>query len=493
MAAATVPTDTDQLLEPAARDPTGPAAVSPLLRELCARAGNPGRYERWRRQVRVAGYCQQPVRLAGRVEHGDTQTGELRAVLDTTGHPDGVLLKACGTRRAARCQPCAEVYRADAYQLVKAGLAGGKGVPETVAGHPRLLVTFTAPSFGPVHSLRVRRGRVRVCRPARPEVRCPHGQPRRCGLRHLPGDPALGMPLCGDCYDHQRAVVWNALAPELWRRTAIYLHRALARLAGLTAARAGEQVRVAYAKVAEYQARGAVHYHAVIRLDAADPDRPPPAWATVELLTVAIRTAAADVGVPCPLGGPPLGWGDQLDLRPISDHAGGEELSAGRVAGYVAKYATKATEHLAVGLDRPIRNRRQLEELDAPDHVRRLAAACWLLGGRADLAGLRLRRRGYLLGFGGHTITKSRHYSTSFQALRAARRAWTARRLHGSAVPLDQDGRLLPPAGMVAVASWQYAGRGYRTGADAWLAWSMAQDARDARRIAHVEVRTRAA
>ena len=31
---------------------------------------------------------------------------------------------------------------------------GGKGVPETVNGHPRLFVTFTAPSFGKVHSAR---------------------------------------------------------------------------------------------------------------------------------------------------------------------------------------------------------------------------------------------------------------------------------------------------------------------------------------------------
>jgi len=325
MAAATVPTDTDQLLDAPARDPTGPAAVSPLLRELCARAGNPARYERWRRQVRAAGYCQRPVRLTGTVEHADTATGELRTVLDTKSKPDGVLLKACGTRKAAQCAPCAEVYRADAYQLVKAGLAGGKGVPEAVAGHPRLLVTFTAPSFGPIHSCRTRRGRVQLCRPARTQAHCPHGQPKRCGLRHLPGDPALGMPLCGDCYDYQRAVTWNVLAPELWRRTTIYLSRALARLAGLTAARAGEQVRVAYAKVAEYQARGAVHYHAVIRLDAADPDSSPPAWATVELLAAAIRTAAADVGVPCPLGGPPLRWGEQLDLRPITDT--GTELS----------------------------------------------------------------------------------------------------------------------------------------------------------------------
>jgi len=212
----------------------------------------------------------------------------------------------------------------------------------------------------------------------------------------------------------------------------------------------------------------------------------------VDLLAAAIRTAAVSLGVPCPLGGAPLRWGDQLDVRPITESGAGE-LAPSRVAGYVAKYATKATEYLAAGLDRPIRTRRQLEELDAPDHVRRLATACWALGGRADLARLRLRRRANLLGFGGHTITKSRRYSTSFQALQAARRAWTARRLHGPAVPLDQDGRLLPPAGMFAMASWQYAGRGYRTSSDAWLVWSMAEDARHSRRIAWEEVRTHAA
>jgi Replication initiator protein, pSAM2 len=212
----------------------------------------------------------------------------------------------------ARCAPCAEVYRADAYQLLRAGLVGGKGLPDTVAAHPRLLVTFTAPSFGPVHSTRVRHGRVQVCHPARPEARCPHGRRRRCAIRHLPGDPLLGVPLCPACYDYQRAVIWNALAPELWRRTSIYLRRTLARAAGLTAAEGRRLVRPALAKVAEYQARGAAHLHAIIRLDAAppqdDPDRvaPPPAGFTVELLAAAVQPAAAEVAVPCPTGGPPL-------------------------------------------------------------------------------------------------------------------------------------------------------------------------------------------
>jgi hypothetical protein len=55
-------------------------------------------------------------------------------VYDSEREPDGVLLKACGTRRESRCPSCAATYRADAYQLLAAGLKGGKGVPETVAG-----------------------------------------------------------------------------------------------------------------------------------------------------------------------------------------------------------------------------------------------------------------------------------------------------------------------------------------------------------------------
>jgi hypothetical protein len=339
VAPATIPRPSTGANAPAAIGGLDPA----LIAELCRRAGDAAGLERWRDQVRAAGYCQHPIRLQGGVDQVDQTTGEARTVLDSEALPDRVLLKACSTRRAARCAPCAEVYRADAYQLLRAGLAGGKGVPETISQHPRLFVTFTAPSFGPVHSSRTRRGRVQLCRPARPQARCPHGRPRRCPIRHLPGDPALGTPICAGCYDHQRTVLWNTLAPELWRRTTIYLRRAIARAAGLTVTEADRLVRPAFAKVAEYQARGAVHLHAIIRLDATppahDPGRlaPPPAPFTIDLLAAAVRQAAHDVAVPCPAGGPPLGWGDQLDLRPIAGPAGGE-LPAGRVAGYVAKY-----------------------------------------------------------------------------------------------------------------------------------------------------------
>jgi hypothetical protein len=489
VAATTVSPDPGNRLEQSTRNNTEPHRSTlghSFIRDLCARAGDPHDYAQWQRQVRAAGYCQRPVRLVGAIDHIDTDTGEARTAFDTAKEPDGLLLKACGTRRAARCPPCAEVYRADAYQLLRAGLAGGKGIPDSVAAHPRLFVTFTAPSFGPVHSTRVRRGRIQLCRPARPDARCPHGCPRRCAVRHVPGDPMLGAPICLDCYDYDRAVVWNALVPQLWKRTTIYLRRALARQAGLIAVEAGRQVRLVYAKVAEYQKRGTIHLHVIIRLDSPEPHAPPPAWATAELLAAALRHTAAQVTLASPLGGAPMGWGDQLDIRPI--HAGAGELSERQVAGYLAKYATKATEGLGAALDQPITSAAQLHRLPLPEHTARMVRACWLLGRQPATAALGLRRWAHMLGYGGHCLTKSRFYSTTFRALRAARRAFAAMRRHGPSVTLDADGRLLPPAGMVAVAGWEYAGRGYTTRADVWLASSMATGHHQARQLAREEL-----
>jgi excisionase family DNA binding protein len=100
-----------------------------------------------------------------------------------------------------------------------------------------------------------------------------------CPERHTRDDPRIGEPLCPDCYDYTGAVLFNACAPELWRRFTITLRRSLARQAGLTGKALAAQVRVSYAKVAEYQRRGVVHFHAIIRLDGpAGPATPPPTW-----------------------------------------------------------------------------------------------------------------------------------------------------------------------------------------------------------------------
>jgi hypothetical protein len=224
-----------------------------VLQEVIARAG-PG-YDRWMEQVAQTGYCAHPVRLRGTIEQADPQTGEVRTIYSTDQEPDATLLKGCGNRRATVCPSCSATYQADQFQLLAAGLRGGKGVPETVAGHPRLFVTFTAPSFGSVHTRKAQGLLVFPCHPYRQGQRCPHGRRTGCWQRHDPDDPKLGEPLCGRCYQAAAQVLWNGLAGRLWSRTTIYLYRTLAQLAGVTEAELRGAVRISFAKVAEYQKR----------------------------------------------------------------------------------------------------------------------------------------------------------------------------------------------------------------------------------------------
>src|SRR3954469_4309480 len=191
--------------------------VGPVLEGVLARAADAEQWARFERQLRSAGYCRRPVRLRGQTAAIDTATGEVRTTFSTEGEPDGTLLKCCGNRREAVCPSCAEVYRGDAFQLVVAGLRGGKGVPESVSGHPVVFATLTAPSFGPVHSRRLGPdGQPRRCRPRRDQPLCEHGNPLSCTAIHREDDACVGEPLCRECWDYRGAVVWNHTLGKLW-------------------------------------------------------------------------------------------------------------------------------------------------------------------------------------------------------------------------------------------------------------------------------------
>lgn len=260
-----------------------------------------------RDQAHAVGGCERPIRVAGRGRHVDTATGEIVGDWSTVDMPDGTLAVRCKDRRRSRCEPCSRLYQDDAYQLTRAGLAGGKGIPDSVAAHPAMFVTLTAPSFGLVHGRRVGTdGHAVPCRARRDLVGqvCVHGTPVTCTQRHRDDDPALGTPLCVDCFDYAGAVAWNHHASELWRRTAIRITRELAALVGMSESTVKRQVRLSYVKVAEWQRRGLIHFHAAIRLDAQSPDpdvhEPPPDQFTLEVLEVAIRRAVSRVAVPYP-------------------------------------------------------------------------------------------------------------------------------------------------------------------------------------------------
>ena len=407
--------------------------------------------------VRHTGDCLQPVLLRGRADYIDGGTGELIHRYTTVHEPGGVLPIACKTRRVSRCPPCAEVYRADTYQVIRAGLSGGKGIPATVAEHPCVFVTLTAPSFGPVHARREKDGRVLACRPRRKGKTCPHGIRLSCGEKHARDDHRLGEPLCPDCYDYTGAVLFNAHAPELWRRFTISLRRTLARQAGLTGKALATQVRVSYAQVAEYQRRGVVRFHAIIRLDGpAGPAAAPPAWATRAVLTAAIDQAAVAVNVRTPAapGLPPrtLAWGRQLDIRPVTTTG---DVTHTTVAGYVAKCATKAAEYTGA-LDRRITPADRIADLPVREHARRHIAECLRLSKLPQLKELRLAAWAHMLGFRGHFSTKSRAYSITLGALRADRAAH--QREYAIAVGLQPD---VTSDTTLTLTDWHYAGRGH--------------------------------
>jgi hypothetical protein len=457
------------------------SALAPeLVGELAARAARPG-FDRLQAQLRSSGYCARPVRLHGRIETCDGHGR--RRIWSTDSEPDGILRKACGNRREAVCPPCAERYRQDAYHLIAAGLRGGKGVPDTVIGHPAVFVTFTAPSFGVVHTRRLDvAGQPRRCRPRRDAPVCQHGVPLSCRQVHVEDDPCLGEPLCLDCYDHAGAILWNNALSELWRRTVpVYLPRKLAQQTAMTQARLREHVRVAYVKVAEYQRRGLVHLHAVIRLDRAMPKyradelRPPDERFTTGLLEQAIRETVDVVSAPLPdeLGGGRVRWGEQLDVRRLNPDTRRE------VAGYLAKYATKSTEQ-AGGVLHPV-TEHQLDALPVREHVRTSMREAFRLHAEPPLADRRLGQCAHALGYRGHCLTKSRRYSTTFKALREARE----RHVHQQIVARSADvaQRAIAEA-TERIASFRYVGQGHLTAADALLASSAAARARENRRLA---------
>ncbi|MGH3218635.1 MAG: replication initiator [Streptosporangiaceae bacterium] len=409
MTAATVTLDPEPLPGPgpgATADDTAPATRTD--------------FRRWEREFAADDGCSHPIRLHSRIDMIDLATGELAPLY-------GQASVACGNRREAVCPACSAVYKRDARQLVRAGLAGGKGIPDTIAAHPCVFATLTAPSFGPVHARRLRGKTVLPCRPRRDARarRCPHGRDISCPTRHAEDDPRLGQPMCPDCFDYQSAVLFNAHAADLWRRFVTYLPRHLARLAGVTQKTLRAQLRIRFVKVAEYQARGVVHFHAVIRLDAAaESCQPPAAPYTADLLCDAIGQAAAAVRITVEHHGQALalGFGPQTDTRIIrhgTELPGtGQALNGHAVANYIAKYATKTTSARGLPSTR-IRREADIGQLRCPAHYRRLITAAWQLGGTRRTA--RFRAWAHMLGYGGHFLTKSRRYSVTFSQLRAAR------------------------------------------------------------------------
>jgi hypothetical protein len=131
-----------------------------------------------------------------------------------------------------------------------------------------------------------------------------------------------------------------------------------------------------------------------------------------------------------------------------------------KVAAYLAKYLTKATEDF--GLPARVRSVGHARFVGASPHAVRIIETASRLAGEGG-SYVRLRENFATLGYRGHPITKSRAYSVTFGQIRRARRAYKRnpgldpnadiRRI------LDDDSDV--PEGFALVSSWVFLGQGY--------------------------------
>jgi hypothetical protein len=356
--------------------PTSPpdwlAPDSSAVEQAIRRASLPG-YESWWQRCATVGFCANPIQASA---------------YDPDLSRRVPVLARCGNRRAAICPSCSDLYAADTWHLVHAGTQGGHhGMPETTADRTQVFATWTAPSFGVVHTSRSQAGLpAAVCHPAgHGQVHCEHGKPLWCNVIHSGDDPEVGQPLCPDCYDYTGHVLFNWHTPELWRRFTIALRRAVTAHLRRIGVDPG-MLRVSFVKVAEYQRRAVVHYHTLIRLDATDNDDTATTGASdiamspIELATL-VRHAANQIRLPVTANpaatpftereGLIVRFGAQIDTQPLT--ATGDTTKPGlarRVAAYLAKHTTKSVAEFGIAARR-IRPA-AIGELNVPPHTRRI-------------------------------------------------------------------------------------------------------------------------
>lgn len=114
--------------------------------------------------------------------------------------------------------------------------------------------------------------------------------------------------------------------------------------------------------------------------------------------------------------------------------------------------------------------------LPVTEHARTLIRTCWTLGGREEYKALNLRRWAHQLGYRGHIASKSRAYSTTYTALRAAREQHRRDHNDQEETPDDID--------TITDKDWTYTGNGHTVG-QAMFADAIADDLQAAREAAY--------
>jgi hypothetical protein len=343
-----------------------------------------------------ASFCEHPIRLWGyghNLETGERK-GEAKFV-------------RCKTRRRSKCLACSELYERDAYTVAASGWR-----EQT----PFAWITLTAPGrevFGCQHHTWAGRDGSRRCTPRR---KCPGcgTEVAACRRFHKSGDPLIGVPVC-ECFDYEEAAAFNASVPALWTETLNALNAAFPQPAERHKVRSGEHrgevvmrpPRLAFIKVAEWQRRGLIHIHALVRgIDDAD-----------KLAEVVSAVSANGHS-----------WGENSRVEVISPT---NEEKARTKFSYLVKYSTKTVaDHQVERSPLLLAHLERIRAAASPDcscsDEQRADGEHWTVCRRA-------RARSEGLGFGGHVLTKSQTWGESFLSIRLARRRWAFNNHSGDA------------------------------------------------------------
>lgn len=254
----------------------------------------------------------------------------------------------CWSRDFATCPSCAGLNALYTKKLLGAGMED--------ENCRYFFMTLTAPSFGKIHLVpHSDSDRLRTC---------------GCGVVHEYGSALAGVPLDASRYLYRDAVSWNHASSELFRRTMKYLGDALPELS--------------WAAVREYQKRGSLHLHVIVRLPrSVDP---------VEAVDVLQRAYTYKTRH--------ASWGRSSDVRLLTDDDGATVRYLSKVIGYAVKTLGKSV----VGLSS-----------EQKSFYKKLDAASMRLDySRKVVSGF---------GYGGQLFTKSANWSdlTKADLLEAAR------------------------------------------------------------------------
>ena len=330
--------------------------------------------------------------------------------------------KRCGTRRADLCNPCSVVWKDDAYFALMKPAKEYKG---TIT-----FITLTAPgwrTFGKAHTASYHQLAKERC---------------ACSEYHGPNDPLVGIPLSRDKFEHKRVVEFNN---NVSRLVAVTLQK-IYRLMATEMSKSVDEVRLPTARVVEWQERGLLHVHIIVRGSI-------PTFIVENAVNGSAKTNKRRRIEPASTKG--HRWGQQVNVRHINS---GDETQIGILSGYMTKVVSYALKDVGTS-EKEITPARQafIYKLRSNTNAVIQCDKTWAECSASSTAPshfvfrnlelpqrhfcVKHRRGHHQIGFTGNVLTLNRRWGSSLKEARIARSKFASEKAQ-SLRPAVKAGRL---------------------------------------------------